>query len=135
MRDQHSYIYICTTAKNWLFQRSRFCGAYACLMHTCFLCNIQRKQQPQGRQAPVGRADGAPLLFSLYITQETSMHQTWACTTKSAALEGPIFGAGVYIYVGRPLVTTWALRPGFMSARTPHDFESNRVHIHPIWMG
>jgi hypothetical protein len=52
------------------------------LVHTCFLSDIQRKQQLQGRKvplwvAPSGRAEGAPLLFSLYITQETGIHQTW----------------------------------------------------------
>jgi hypothetical protein len=38
-------------------------------------------------------------LFSVYITQETGMHQTWVCTTKSAALEGPIVGTGAYMPV------------------------------------
>jgi hypothetical protein len=41
--------------------------------------------------APVRRAEGAPLLFSLYVTQEASIHQTWVCTNKSAALGGGRF--------------------------------------------
>jgi hypothetical protein len=78
----------------------------------------------RARSAPVGRGEGAPLLFSLYISQETGRHHTWVFTTKSAALEGPIFGAGAYMVVPHCSLLG-QLRLGFMSIRSPHDFKSN----------
>jgi hypothetical protein len=89
-------------------------------------------------RAPVGRAEGEPLLFSLYVPQETGMHQTWVCTTKSAALEGPFFwcwciyvGPSLVILFGRYVVANnreWSLFGREFIKPTPHDFNSNIVH-------
>jgi hypothetical protein len=68
-----------------------------CIPASCVI--YKENNNHRGSRAPVRHAEGAPLLFSLYITQETGMHQTWACTTKGSTLEGPIFGAGAYMLV------------------------------------
>jgi hypothetical protein len=44
------------------------------------------------------------------------MHQAWVCTTKSAALEGPIFGAGAYM-----LVPHWSLFGRYLVANSSNQ--------------
>jgi hypothetical protein len=69
MRAKH----ICTSTKNWPLQGSRYVGACPCLVHTCFLCDIHRKQHGRAFSAPHRGPTGAlraPVVFVSFITQK-----------------------------------------------------------------
>jgi hypothetical protein len=119
MRDQH----ICTSAKNGPLQGSRFCGAYPCLVHTRFLFVIQRKQQPQGREAPLwGAAKSQPCCF---LSHTRNMYAPNMGPHHKICCPGGANFRFWCIYAGPSLVTSCALKPGFMGTRTPHEFKSN----------